>query len=81
MMLFFPSSGGSVDIILISSVRLDDQAFDSKFVTLCFFTFSQEDNKLAFLFKDKRFHSVIQVLPSFVALVFFGMVSKYSLRY
>lgn len=37
----FSCCGGSDDVILISSVGPDDGAFDSKFIILCFFTFSQ----------------------------------------
>ena len=61
--------------------RADNGAFNSKFIILRFFAFSQEDDELTFLFKDERFYSVILAWPNFAALGFFLMVSKYPLTY
>ena len=77
----FSGCEGSDDIIQISLVGPDNGAFNSKFIILCFFAFSQEDDELTFLFKDERFYSVILAWPNFAALGFFFMVSKYPLTY
>ena len=55
----FSGCEGNDDIIQISLVGSDNGAFNSKFIILCFFAFSQEDDELTFLFKDERFYSVI----------------------